>query len=59
MSTTKQPTEEKWITTIDCGIGTIEFIEPDNLLLHDLMKNLESAIKKTTPRKVNEVLSNI
>lgn len=45
-------------TTIDCGIGEIIW-EADNLVLIDVMENLEAAIKKTTPRKVNEVLSAI
>lgn len=44
---------------IECGIGTIEYNEPDNLLLQDVMDNLSSAIKKHTPKKVNEVLSAI
>ena len=44
-------------TTIQCGIGTIEYKEPDNILLAELMENLEAAIKKHTPKKVNDTLS--
>lgn len=55
MSKKVEPTD--FITIIDCGIGTIEYIEPDNLLLQLLMTNLEEAIKRTTPKKVNEILS--
>ncbi len=46
------------LNTIDGGIGEITWTA-DNLALIDVMENLEAAIKKTTPRKVNEVLSNI
>ncbi len=41
---------------IDCGIGIIEYAEPDNLVLQDVMENLGNAIKKHTPKKVNEIL---
>ena len=44
---------------IDCGIGEIEYNEPDNILLQDLMENLNIAIQKHTPKKVNEVLTAI
>jgi len=42
---------------IDCGIGDIEFITPDNLQLIDLMENLNGAIQKIGSKKVNELLS--
>lgn len=47
------------INNIDCGIGDIKYEKPGNLVLIDVMENLETAIKKTTPKKVNEVLSAI
>lgn len=47
------------INEIDCGIGNINYEKPGNLVLIDIMENLETAIKKTTPKKVNEVLSAI
>lgn len=47
------------INNIDCGIGEINYEKPTNLVLIDVMENLETAIKKTTPKKVNEVLSAI
>lgn len=42
--------------TIDCGIGTINY-DADNIALQDLMENLDTAIKKSTPQKVNSYLS--
>ncbi len=42
---------------IQCGIGVINYEEPDNLLLQDLMENFEASIKKNNPKKVNELLS--
>lgn len=46
-------------TTIDCGIGEINYEVTGSMVLTDVMENLETAIKKTTPKKVNEVLSAI
>jgi hypothetical protein len=46
--------------TIDTGIGKIDYqIETGNLLLTELMENFEAAIKKHTPKKVNEMLARI
>lgn len=43
---------------IDCGIGEIKY-EADNLLLGMVMENLDQAIQKHTPLKVNEHLSTL
>ena len=42
---------------IDAGIGTIQYREPDNLLLQLLMENLEEAIAKQGVKKVSEILN--
>lgn len=47
------------LENMDCGIGVINYEEPGNLVLQDIMENLEAAIKKTNPRKVNEILEAI
>jgi predicted RNase H-like nuclease (RuvC/YqgF family) len=44
---------------IDCGIGDIEYIQPNNIALQDIMENLDAAIQKTNFKKVNEVLAAI
>lgn len=46
-------------SSIDCGIGFINYEEPDNILLQQLMENLTEAIKKTNPLKVSELLASI
>jgi hypothetical protein len=51
-------TDTEW-KTIDAGIGKIEYEEPTNFLLSELMDNLEKAIQNTNPKKVNEVLQSI
>lgn len=43
--------------SIEAGIGIINYEEPDNLQLQDVMENLETAIKKTSPNKVSAHLS--
>lgn len=48
---------QEMTSVIECGIGTIEFNEPDNLVLQDIMENLEGAIKKSTPNNVSTVLA--
>lgn len=42
--------------TIQCGIGTIEYKTPDNLLLGMVMENLDAAIQKHNALRVNEKL---
>lgn len=42
---------------IDCGIGTIDYDTPNNLVLQDIMENLGELIKKHNPKKVNEILT--
>jgi septal ring factor EnvC (AmiA/AmiB activator) len=42
---------------IDCGIGVINYEEPDNILLQELLTNLEGAIKKQTPLAVSNILA--
>lgn len=42
--------------TINCGIGTIEYAEPDNLQLQSVMDNLDAAIQKNGARKVATLL---
>ena len=37
---------------IDCGIGNIEYKQPDNLLLQQLMEEFAAQIKKDTPSGV-------
>jgi predicted RNase H-like nuclease (RuvC/YqgF family) len=51
--------ELKTGTVIDAGIDIIEYKEPGNLLLIDLMENLNKAISRTTPLRVSEVLQSI
>jgi ATP phosphoribosyltransferase regulatory subunit HisZ len=51
--------DERELETIDCGLGKINYEINGSIVLQDVMENLGEAIKKTTPRKVNEVLSNI
>lgn len=46
-------------STINCGIGEINYESPNNLLLQDLLGNLDTAIKKHTPKKVSEILSSM
>jgi len=50
---------DDFYSEIDCGVGTVKFEEPDNILLQDLMENFETAIKKTNPKKVSELLASI
>lgn len=47
--------EEDSMTTIECGIGTINY-ETDNVLLEMVMENLDAAIQKHNPLRVNEKL---
>lgn len=44
--------------TIDGGIGKINY-NADNLALQDVMENLEKAIQKHTPNKVNRALTTL
>jgi hypothetical protein len=44
---------------IDCGIGVIKYISPDNLLLIDLMENLELSIKKHGALTVSNALKKL
>lgn len=46
-------------SVINCGIGEINYRTPDNILLQDLCENLDTAIQKHTPKKVNQILSSI
>lgn len=41
---------------IQCGIGVIEYKEPDNILLQSLMENLNEAIQKYGVKRVNELI---
>lgn len=41
---------------IDCGIGLIEYKEPDNILLQSIMENLGEAIQKYGAKRVNELI---
>ena len=48
----KPSIEELSTNRIDCGIGFIEYRQPDNLLLQNLMSEFEEQIKKDTPNGV-------
>lgn len=45
--------------TMECGIDVIEYRNPGNLVLQDLMENLGTAIQRKTPKRINEILAAI
>jgi len=44
---------------IDGGLGVIEYNAPTNLQLQIMMENLNEAVKKHSPNKVNELLETL
>lgn len=54
-----QPDEdgEETDSEIDCGIGVIKYIDPDNLLLQQIMEALDKRINETSPKVVLQFLS--
>lgn len=47
------------LNSMDCGIVEINYEQPNNIVLQDVMENLETAIKKTNPKVVNSILEAI
>ena len=45
--------------TIDCGIGEIKYLEPDNLLLQQLMESLTDAIQKHGAKVIHNTLQKL
>lgn len=47
------PEQDARVITIDCGIGVIKYIEPDNLKLQLLMQNFKEEQEKIIFNKTN------
>ena len=49
--------EEQLFETIECGIGEIEYLQPENLQLRQLMEALSEKINKVGPLATLKLLT--